>query len=415
MKLLNIGRAMLMASAIGAGFGMQAVAQTPAARSMPVFEVDRTWPKVPAKWKLGDASSIAIDAQDNVWVLHRPRTLKPDRAAMAAPPVIVFDTAGNYIKAWGGSGQWLRMARTRAWHPYRLQGLRVARRKQLPHEWPARAQAGCRRPTLEVHAGRQVRHADRPQQSKQGQCRHDECAPARRMRGSIHRPTNCSWPTATAITASLSSMRIPASSSGCGAHSATSRWTTTIARLSRRRASRTPGPQQFSIVHAIRVAKDGTVYVADREYRRVQMFTKDGKFLKQLVRTGDAFRPRLGLVSRPGPAVSVCRRRQGHLHCRSQDAGDCGNIQPAGMIGPRPSDRDRFERQSLHRADRRRTAKTDIQRDVDGRPVESGRGGASRRTGLRWLSFHEVPCSDCRAVTADRRRSSPVSSLHVNS
>src|SRR5580658_9298427 len=73
-------------------------------RSLPIFEVDRAWPKVPPQWKLGDASSIAIDAQDNVWVLHRPRTLKPEQAAMAAPPVIVFDAAGNYIKAWGGDG-----------------------------------------------------------------------------------------------------------------------------------------------------------------------------------------------------------------------------------------------------------------------------------------------------------------------
>ena len=73
-------------------------------RSLPTFEVDRAWPKVPPQWKLGDASSIAIDAKDNVWVLHRPRTLKPEQAAMAAPPVIVFDTAGNYIKAWGGAG-----------------------------------------------------------------------------------------------------------------------------------------------------------------------------------------------------------------------------------------------------------------------------------------------------------------------
>ena len=46
-----------------------------------------------------------VDAQDNVWVLHRPRTLKPEQAAMAAPPVIVFDAAGNYIKAWGGAGK----------------------------------------------------------------------------------------------------------------------------------------------------------------------------------------------------------------------------------------------------------------------------------------------------------------------
>src|SRR3989442_7242919 len=56
-----------------------------------------------------------------------------------------------------------------------------------------------------------------------------------------------------------------------------------------------PGPQQLSIVHAIRVAKDGTVYVADREYRRVQMFTKDGKFVKQLVRTDIAFARDLAL------------------------------------------------------------------------------------------------------------------------
>src|SRR5262245_56337706 len=33
-----------------------------------------------------------------------------------------------------------------------------------------------------------------------------------------------------------------------------------------------PGPQNFSTVHAIRVARDGTVYVADRENRRVQAF-----------------------------------------------------------------------------------------------------------------------------------------------
>ena len=44
------------------------------------------------------------------------------------------------------------------------------------------------------------------------------------------------------------------------------------------------GPQNFSIVHAIRVANDGMVYVADRENRRVQTFTNDGKFVKQLVK-----------------------------------------------------------------------------------------------------------------------------------
>src|SRR5262249_17500012 len=73
------------------------------AAGVPQFEVDSSWPKVPTKWKLGDASSVAVDAKDNIWVLHRPRTLPADQSWLAAPPVIVFDQAGNFIKAWGGA------------------------------------------------------------------------------------------------------------------------------------------------------------------------------------------------------------------------------------------------------------------------------------------------------------------------
>ena len=59
MKHLN--RAVLLASvAAVAGLFVQPAA---AQRSLPTFEVDRGWPKIPAQWKLGDASSVAIDAQ----------------------------------------------------------------------------------------------------------------------------------------------------------------------------------------------------------------------------------------------------------------------------------------------------------------------------------------------------------------
>jgi DNA-binding beta-propeller fold protein YncE len=61
-----------------------------------------------------------------------------------------------------------------------------------------------------------------------------------------------------------------------------------------------PGPDQFSIVHAIRVANDGTVYVADRENRRVQVFTSDGKFVKQLIRHNAPFARNLALSPDPG-------------------------------------------------------------------------------------------------------------------
>ena len=69
---------------------------------VPAFELDPLWPRIPVEWKLGDVSSVAVDAHDHVWVLHRPRTLAPEDERMAAPPVLEFDLAGNVVRAWGG-------------------------------------------------------------------------------------------------------------------------------------------------------------------------------------------------------------------------------------------------------------------------------------------------------------------------
>ena len=100
--------AVMATSVLALGIGQRALESSANAQGAtvqsPVFEVDPAWPKIPPKWKLGDPSSIAFDAQDNVWVLHRPRTLKGADLAMAAPPVIVFSGSGDFIKAWGGDG-----------------------------------------------------------------------------------------------------------------------------------------------------------------------------------------------------------------------------------------------------------------------------------------------------------------------
>ena len=104
--------AVLMTSVVLAGLGCQQSSETEVTdqtaealvAGVPTFRVDPDWPAVPAQWKLGDVSSVAIDAQDNVWMLHRPRTLSGDEAEMAAPAVIGFDSEGNFIRAWGGAG-----------------------------------------------------------------------------------------------------------------------------------------------------------------------------------------------------------------------------------------------------------------------------------------------------------------------
>src|ERR1051326_6081189 len=80
-------------STIGAGQSRSAPR-----RQAPIFKADPAWPKIPNGWILGDASSIAVDAQDHLWLLHRPGTVRPAQKAMAAPPVIELDANGNFVQ-----------------------------------------------------------------------------------------------------------------------------------------------------------------------------------------------------------------------------------------------------------------------------------------------------------------------------
>jgi len=81
------------------------MAQTPQLREVPRFEVDPSWPKLPSKWVWGQVSSVSIDEDGNAWILQRPSTVRADQKDKAAPPILVFDEAGNFIKAWGGPGE----------------------------------------------------------------------------------------------------------------------------------------------------------------------------------------------------------------------------------------------------------------------------------------------------------------------
>jgi hypothetical protein len=76
----------------------------------PEFEVDPTWPTIPNDWVLGEVTSVSVDHNDNIWVLHVPQSVPEDRRANAAPPVLQFDSAGDLLTSWGGPGngaEWL--------------------------------------------------------------------------------------------------------------------------------------------------------------------------------------------------------------------------------------------------------------------------------------------------------------------
>ena len=110
------------------------------------------------------------------------------------------------------------------------------------------------------------------------------------------------------------------------------------------------GPPDFNVAHAIRVANDGMVYLADRENRRVQMFTSDGKFVKQLRQTAAPFAANLAFSPDPeqqflyvggGKAITIVDRKS--LEVRGPGPG-------REAARRRPPHRDRLQGQSLHRA-----------------------------------------------------------------
>jgi sugar lactone lactonase YvrE len=99
------------------GCAQPPVAGDSAATSIPRYQVDTAWPKpLQGNWIFGQVSSVTVDQNDHVWVLHRPRTLLADekgaqarppanRCCTAAPPVVEFDADGNYVRGWGGPGE----------------------------------------------------------------------------------------------------------------------------------------------------------------------------------------------------------------------------------------------------------------------------------------------------------------------
>lgn len=87
-----------------------------APKDVPVYKVDPFWPKpLPNKWLMQGVPVMVVDKDDHIWVMNRPRDVNPDETGaasnpprtdccIAAPAVLEFDTEGNLLKGWGGPG-----------------------------------------------------------------------------------------------------------------------------------------------------------------------------------------------------------------------------------------------------------------------------------------------------------------------
>ena len=316
-------------------------AQQPASTlRAPSFQVDTNWPTIPNNWVLGEVSSIAVDPRDHIWVLHRPASIPADRRANAAPPVLEFDVAGKLLSSWGGQADGYD------W-PDREHGIYADDKGFIwisgNSGWPKPTAAGrsddvilkftaTGKFVLQIGArGKSTGNADTVNVHQ----------PADQF---VHAPTNELF-----VADGYGNQRVAVFDAETGKFKRA--WgafgnvppAAMTANPAQSAAPSTEPPQQFGLVHAVKVSRDNIVYVADRTYRRLQTFTLEGKFLRQVMLPSDAEVAPVpaGFAFSPDPKQQYLYVvDSGPMRVVIFDRATMTAIGSIGMRGPKPGDFD---------------------------------------------------------------------------
>lgn len=265
-----------------------AAAQSVAPRTMPIFEVDAGWPKLPNQWVLGVVSSVAVDASDRVWILHRPESVDASMRDRAAPPVVVLEANGGFARAWGGPGTGFDWPET-------LHGISVDHKNNV---WitgvtyiPTPKLVSDDMLLKFTAEGKFLLQIGGKSVNKGNA---DTRALNRAADSTVHPSTNEVF-----VADGYGNRRVVVFDADTGAFKRMwgafgnapedgpqgigSAFPPPAPKPPPPLDTEGPGDQQFvNPVHAIKVSKDGRVYVADRGGRRVQVFSLDGKYLTQV-------------------------------------------------------------------------------------------------------------------------------------
>ena len=111
---------MLTTATLGIGCAALVAAQSQAVQA-PRFVVDPLWPKpLPNHWLLGSATGVAVDSRDHVFVVNLTDSFNQrteigaatnpptGECCLPAPAVLEFDPEGNLVGSFGGPGQGFR-------------------------------------------------------------------------------------------------------------------------------------------------------------------------------------------------------------------------------------------------------------------------------------------------------------------
>jgi len=245
---------------------------------VPHFVVDPSWPKpMPGNWMVGQVSGVAVDSHDHVWIIHRPKSLTTSEAGavqsppiadccVPAPPVLEFDRDGTVLHAWGGPSAQYHWPDSE--HSIYVDGednIWIASNGPSDHVVLKFSADG--RLLLQIGVAGKT--------------------------GGSNDTTLLGAPAALEVDAAANEIyvgdgyvnrRVIVFDAKTGAYKR--HW----GAYGRRPDDADPGPYdpdappdpQFRTpVHAVRIARDGLVYVADRTNDRIQVFRKDGSFIKE--------------------------------------------------------------------------------------------------------------------------------------
>ena len=194
-----------------------------------LYEYHGDWARLPHGTAFQGTSAVAVDSKDRVYVFSR-----------VGPPVLVFDRDGYFLDAW----------------PRKPGELEDAHHIYIgPQDEVYLADRDCHQVLQYTTGGKLVR------------------AFGNRYRAELQAPFN--HPSDIAVAPS-GDIYISDGYANSSVHrfSADGKFISSF-------GSPGSGPGQFRVPHSVRVAKDGRVFVCDRENCRVQIFTPDGEYITE--------------------------------------------------------------------------------------------------------------------------------------
>jgi DNA-binding beta-propeller fold protein YncE len=271
--------AMVIATAALAA-GAAVAQQAPRAGAAPRFEPQPFWPKpLPGNWVLGQVAGIAVAPNDRIWIIHRPSSLLDDekgaqknppetKCCTAAPPVMEFDTEGNLHRSWGGPGQGYEWPKNEhGIHIDKDGNVWLAGNDNIDHQILKFTPDGKFLQQIGKSGATGGSNA-RDQLGRPAHITIDEGA------GELY------------VADGYKNRRVIVFDAKSGAYKR--HWGAYGKTPSDDKmppySPNAPRSEQFSNpVHCVRISNDGLVYVCDRANDRIQVFRKDGGFVKEFI------------------------------------------------------------------------------------------------------------------------------------